>query len=310
LAACSTTPRPAGHGLADVTRWWIVLASPPKAEEADWSRALAGSQLVIVNHDHRQPARVRPDASTIVLAYLSVGEAEMGRGYWPAIRDSAFVIERNPAWRDNVRVDIRDRRWQRVLLEEEAPRLLAAGYQGFMLDTLDTASYLEKQDPGRFAGSRQGLMKFLALFRATFPNAIVVANGTDTLVDAAPYVDGYVTEGIFATYESSSPSSPVRYRQTTPEERTWRLAQVAAAVELAPHPVFSIEYAGAHEDGGGLGDWAILQSRAHGFRPFVTTRSIDRLPGGSHPNATRSATTPSAPIAAARASWPAVPAAR
>jgi uncharacterized protein (TIGR01370 family) len=205
---------------------------------------------------------------------LSVGEAEAGRGYWPRVRGKSFVVEPNPAWPDNVRVDIRDRRWQAILLDEEVPRLLASGYQGVMLDTLDTAPYLERKDPVRFAGCRRALGTFLGVLRKSFPGAILLANGTETLVDAAPYVDGYVTEGIFATYEVST----VGYRPTTVDERQWRLAQVRAALARARRPVFSIEYALGPDAPVGLAAWSTGQAREQGFRPYATTKNIDLLP--------------------------------
>lgn len=272
-AACSIAPRSFRQPLDKITRWWILLGSPAEVTGTDWLRAIEGTQLAILNNDRRLPPGLVAN-STIVLAYLSVGEAETGRGYWHAVRGRSFAIEQNHDWPDNVRVDIRDRRWQSILLDEEVPRLLAEGYQGFMLDTLDTAPYLERKDPVRFAGSRQSLGEFLALLRRMFPKAILLANGTETLADAAPFVDGYVTEGIFATYDSA----PLRYRKTTSAERDWRLAQVAAALARAWHPIFSIEYAAGAGAPAGLAEWAARQSREHGFHPFVTSKSIDRFP--------------------------------
>ena len=64
-----------------------------------------------------------------------------------------FLVEPNPDW-PGVRVDIRDQRWQEVLLREELPPLIQGGYDGVMLDTIDTVPYLEAKDPARFAGSR------------------------------------------------------------------------------------------------------------------------------------------------------------
>jgi len=261
----------ADRPLDHVTRWWILLG--PTASGIDWRRSTEDAELVVLNHDPRSSLRA-PRTSAIVLAYLSIGEAELGRPYWPEVRGKSFVIEANPSWPDNVRVDIRDRRWQSILLDHEVPRLLAQGYRGLMLDTLDTAPYLERRDPVRFAGARKALIQFLALLRRSYPDAFLLANGTDTLVDAAPYVDGYITEGIFATYDPE----PGTYRPTTPAEREWRLAQVTAALGRARRPVFSIEYAGDRGAPAGLSEWAARQSREHGFRPYVTTKNLDRLP--------------------------------
>jgi uncharacterized protein (TIGR01370 family) len=259
--------------LDGVTRWWIFLGRTDKAPGFDWRSAAEEAQLVIINHDPRRPVEV-PPGPAIRLAYVSVGEAEASRPYWREVHDKTYVVEPNPAWPDNVRVDIRDKRWQAILLDHEMPRLLAGGYTGLMLDTLDVAPYLERKDPVRFAGCRTALREFLALVRKQFPGAILLANGIETLVDAAPHVDGYVTEGIFATYDLE----PVSYRQTTEDERRWRLSQVQAALARARRPVFAIEYAPPASASGGLSEWAVRSAREHGFHPFVTTRELDRLP--------------------------------
>jgi uncharacterized protein (TIGR01370 family) len=273
LAGCATSRLSVSPPLDGVTRWWIFLGRTDQSPGFDWRGAADEAQLVILNHDPRRPIDLS-SSPTIRVAYLSIGEAEPSRPYWPHVRNKTFVVEPNPAWPDNVRVDIRDRRWQSILLDEEVPRLLAGGYSGVMLDTLDIAPYLERKDPIRFAGCRQALREFLELLRRQFPGAVLLANGTETLVDAAPYVDGYVTEGIFATYDLE----PLSYRQTTDHERDWRLSQVKAALARARRPVFAIEYAPAADEPAGLSDWAVRRAREHGFHPFVTTREIDRLP--------------------------------
>jgi len=144
----------AGRDLAGVQRWWIFIGHAPDAHLVDWRRQGAGAELVILGGDPR--IRLGDFASgTIRLGYLSVGEADPQRPYWSKVEGQSFLVEPNPGWPSNTRVDVRDARWQQVILAEEAPRLVGLGYDGFMLDTLDTAPYLEGKDPARFAGSRQ-----------------------------------------------------------------------------------------------------------------------------------------------------------
>jgi len=271
--------------LDHVSRWWIFLGHADDPGSMDWSAATRTTELVILSDDPRIPLRaIHP--RTVRLAYLSVGEAESGRTYWRSIQRRSFLVEENPDWPGNIRVDIRDRRWQDVLLNTEAPRLLGMGFQGFMLDTIETAPYLEAKDPVRFAGARQALRELLAAFRHSFPGAIILVNGTEALVDAAPFVDGYVTESLFATHDAAAENGG-GYRPTTAEERSWRLAQVDRALARARRPVFTVEYAA---DGGGDGNgrepgapgrlaaWAAGMARRRGFKPFITVRAINRLP--------------------------------
>lgn len=252
-------------------RWWIFTGHSADAERVDWRRQGESADLVVLSGDPRIPLAQFP-GGTIRLGYLSVGEADAHRGYWPSVRERSFLVEPNPAWPQNIRVDVRDKRWQDVILSVEAPRLLGLGFDGLMLDTLDTAPYLENRDPARFAGSRQALRELLATLRRQLPRAVLLANGTESLVDAAPYVDGYVVEGVFATYDFGG----WFYRPTTTEERDWKLAQIDRALAASTRPVFSIEYAGPEDPQ--LGAWASAEARNRGFRPFVTVRDLNLLP--------------------------------
>jgi len=141
-----------------------------------------------------------------------------------------------------------------------------------MLDTIDTAPYLENKDPGRFAGSRQALRDWLRRLRESFPRAVVIANGGAALVDAAPFVDGFVVEGVFSIYD---PGRKV-YRATTDAERTWKLGAIARARDVARKPVFSIEYADVGDVA--LSRWAFQESVRHGFRPYVGVRDLNTAP--------------------------------
>jgi endo-alpha-1,4-polygalactosaminidase (GH114 family) len=145
-----------------------------------------------------------------------------------------------------------------------------------MLDTIDTPAYLESKDPREFAGSRQALREFLARLRSTFPAAVIVANGTEGLIDASAHVDGYVVESVFATHDGRD-----LYRATDQAERSRRLATISGVLAAAPKPLFSIDYAGP--DDRALATLATREASARGFRPFVGVRALDRLPSPSLP---------------------------
>ena len=273
IVAC-THPRPPVNGAAleNVQRWWIVIGHSPVLESLDWRHYARDAQMVVVSGDPRIPIGDFPSA-TIRLAYVSVGEADARRPYWPAVRGQPFLVEPNPDWPDNnIRVDVRDPRWQDVLLREEVPRLMKLGFDGLMLDTIDTAPYLENKDPGRFAGSRQALRDWLRRLRESFPRAVVIANGGAALVDAAPFVDGFVIEGVFSIYDQGRKV----YRATTDAERTWKLGAIARARDVARKPVFSIEYADVGDVA--LSRWAFQESVRHGFRPYVGVRDLNTAP--------------------------------
>jgi len=274
LACCSRTLAPAAGTpapLAGVERWWILIGHAQALEVIDWRRAARDTQMVVLSGDPRIPLDSLP-RETIRLGYLSVGEADAHGGYWSDVRERPFLVEPNPNWPDNMRVDVRDERWQELLLAREAPRLLGLGFQGFMLDTIDIPPYLERRDPARFAGSRRALRDLVGRLRQAHPKAILIANGGEALSEVAPFVDGYMVEGVFATYDFRQRA----YRATTEVERAWKLGQIDKARAVAAHPVFTIEYADIGDVD--LGRRAAAEATRRGFHPYVTVKELNAVP--------------------------------
>jgi uncharacterized protein (TIGR01370 family) len=269
--SCSHSPSASGTDLARVRRWWILIGASPILEGVDWHQAARDTQMVVLGGDPQLPPSKFP-RETVRLGYLSVGEADPRRPYWNEVRGAPFLVEPDPSWPENVRVDVRDHNWQELLLTREIPRLLDQGFDGLMLDTIDTAPYLEAKDPARFPGSRQALRDFLGQIRTRFPRAPLIANGTSALVDVAPFVDGFVIEGVFATYDFGRRL----YRETTKQERDWKLARIADALAVARHPVFTIDYADVGDFA--LARWAESAATEHGFKPYVGVRDLNTLP--------------------------------
>jgi uncharacterized protein (TIGR01370 family) len=272
IVAC-THPRPPVDRaeLAHVERWWIVIGSSPMTESLDWRHYARDAQLVIVSNDPRIPIADFPPG-TIRLAYLSVGETDTRWPNWATLRDQPFVVEPNPEWPASVRIDIRDQRWQETLLRDQVRPMIERGFDGVMLDTIDTAPYLERKDPARFSGSRQALRDWVRRLRDQFPHAAVVANGGEALVDVAPFVDAFVVEGVFSLFDAGRRT----YRATTDAERSWKLGAIARAQAAAQRPVFSIEYADVGDVA--LSSWAHDESVRHGFHPYVGVRDLNTAP--------------------------------
>ena len=270
-ASCRHAPVESGADLASARRWWILIGASSLIEAVDWREAGRDAQVVILAGDTRIPLDDFP-RGTARLSYLSVGEADPRRGYWSEVQGASFLVEPDPSWPGSVRVDLRDPNWQRILLQQEIPLLLGRGFDGLMLDTIDTAPYLERQDPVRFAGARRALTELVRAIRQQHPQTPILANGINALSDVAPFVDGFVVEGVFATYDFGRRL----YRETTGQERDFKLAQIAAALAVARHPVFTIEYADVGDVA--LAHWATGESERHGFHPYVAVKDLNMPP--------------------------------
>ncbi|MEQ1670581.1 MAG: MJ1477/TM1410 family putative glycoside hydrolase [Hyphomicrobium sp.] len=135
--------------------------------------ALAASpfDLVVIDHaphpkkdieipftrDEIAPLKIKPDGSRrIVLAYLSMGEAERYRYYWQPQWDAAetrpkWLGPENPQWAGNYQVQFADPDWQTVIFGTQMSvldRIIAAGFDGVYLDRVDAFQDVEATMPG------------------------------------------------------------------------------------------------------------------------------------------------------------------
>ena len=76
----------------------------------------------------------------IVLAYLSIGEAEDYRDYWKdnwEVGNPTFIEDENPDWEGNYRVKYWNSEWQNIIFKK-AEYIAKIEYSGVYLDKIDT----------------------------------------------------------------------------------------------------------------------------------------------------------------------------
>ncbi len=82
----------------------------------------------------------------ILLAYISIGEAEDYRDYWEdnwEIENPTFIDIVNPDWEGNYKVQYWQNEWQEIIFYR-VDQIIDLGYDGIYLDIIDAYSYYEK----------------------------------------------------------------------------------------------------------------------------------------------------------------------
>ncbi len=156
-----------------------------------------------------QAAKTKTDGGRrIVLAYLSIGEAERYRFYWdqawndPAAKPS-WLGEVNPVWAGNYLVHFWDPSWQSIILdgpESYLARIQAAGFDGIYLDRADVYSELAKENPNAEAEMERFIVKIADIARATDPEFLIVMQNAEELLERKPVrdaIDGIAKEDLF-----------------------------------------------------------------------------------------------------------------
>jgi cysteinyl-tRNA synthetase len=86
----------------------------------------------------------------LVLAYMSIGEAEDYRFYWQSSWSKerpGWIAEENAEWPGNYLVKYWDTAWQEIIFGHSysyLDRVMAAGFSGVFLDLLDAYQYFEE----------------------------------------------------------------------------------------------------------------------------------------------------------------------
>lgn len=85
----------------------------------------------------------------LVIAYMSIGEAEDYRFYWQSdwkVGNPSFIESENPDWKGNYKVMYWEKEWQEIIFGNSnayLDKILSAGFDGVYLDIIDAFEYFE-----------------------------------------------------------------------------------------------------------------------------------------------------------------------
>ena len=85
----------------------------------------------------------------LIIAYMSIGEAEDYRYYWQSdwkLGSPSFIKEENPDWEGNYKVQYWDTEWQNIIYGSSGAyldKIMATGFDGVYLDIIDAFEYFE-----------------------------------------------------------------------------------------------------------------------------------------------------------------------
>jgi uncharacterized protein (TIGR01370 family) len=261
-AALFPTPAPA-EPLTGVTSWAAYYGSDAPTSSLAWP------DLLVLEPDHPWQLSSFRRPGQRVLAYLSMGEVHKTRPYFVRLNNAKALLGKNPDWPDAQRVDPAAPAWRKLLLETLAPELLARGYDGFFLDTLDAAGELERTK--KRPGARKAMTSLVQALHDRFPKATIVANGgMELLPEIAPAIAGMAVESIFTAYQFK----PAKYAWRAEPEAQARKLELQALSARYHFPILGLEYA----------DEPAMRAKAHqllvdaGFVPSVAEIGLNQPP--------------------------------
>ncbi|SMH35934.1 endo alpha-1,4 polygalactosaminidase [Azospirillum agricola] len=219
------------------------------------------------------PLRPLKDRGKTLLGYISVGEVETHRPWFGLVKGWGILDQENPNWPGSFYVDVRDRRWVKLVVEGLVPALLRSGFDGVFLDTLDNPPHLERTDPKRWAGMTGGAARLVGAIRRNWPQIRVMQNRAyEILPQTARSIDFALGESVYAGWDFAAK------RPHLQSDEDYRFQVEALKEAKALNPVlglFSLDYWDPADTAGVRAIYA--RQRANGFSPYVSVVELDRL---------------------------------
>jgi uncharacterized protein (TIGR01370 family) len=241
--------------------------------------ALSDFALLVLDSDTHPPLlsiAQRAARRPTLLGYLALAEVSKERRYAAWLRRQKLLLGANPDWPDAAYIDLRAKAWQRHVIEALIPGILAAGFDGVFLDTLDDAAELEEREPKHFRGMKSAAVELVQTIRRRFPQAKLMMNrGLALLPLLGGTLDMVLGESLLAAYDFATKShdwvAPERYRAAAETLQEARRRHPALGL-------YTLDYWDP-DDAAGVARIYATQ-RASGFVPYVATIGLDRIVSG------------------------------
>jgi len=250
-----------------IWRWGIDYGAETDAAIA------RGYDMLVLDPDHARPIAPLRGPGTLLLGYLSLGEVEQSRPFFGKLKASGALLQPNPHWPDARMADLRTAAWRRHVLEKLMPDILAIGYDGIFIDTLDSAEALERDNPVENAGMVAAGLSLVKAIRSRFPQARIMVNrGYALFPGVATSIDAVLGESMASRWSFTQN----RYEMLSDADWTWQATRLRAARVANPAlALLTLDY----WDPGDTRTVAALyaRERAAGFSPYVATLALNKL---------------------------------
>ncbi|WP_244647133.1 endo alpha-1,4 polygalactosaminidase [Sphingomonas sp. CFBP 13728] len=229
--------------------------------------------LVVLEPHHARPIAPLRGPGSILLGYVSFGEVERGRPYFAALEKAGALKATNPNWPDARLADLRHPAWRAAVLDRLVPAILALGYDGIFIDTMDNAEAMERQDPVANKGMVAAAVTLIAAVRARFPRMRIMLNrGYAMLPDVAPKIDYLLGEAMASRWNFATK----RHELLSDSDWAWQADRLRAAKTRNPAlSLLTLDYWNPADTKQVAALYA--RERAAGFSPYVATLALDRL---------------------------------
>jgi hypothetical protein len=151
--------------------------------------------------------------------------------------------------------------------------MIRKGFDGLMLDTVDSAIQLEREQPEQFPGMEDAAVRIIRSLDRHFPDTELILNrGYEVLPRVAGVIDYALGESVYTDYDFETDS----YARRSDAEYRWQVDQLKAAMNAHPNlQALTLDY-WPPEDTQTIREIYRVQ-RANGFWPYVATVDLQSV---------------------------------
>lgn len=242
---------------------WAVYYSDQAVPED-----FGGYRLLVFDADRHPEIAPLAKTGAIVLGYLSLGEVHRSRAWFPEV---GVLLGENPNWPGSHYVDVRDAQWRNLVMTRLVPAILAQGFHGVFLDTLDDPIELERRDPQGRAGMVEAAVELVKDLRRKFPSMTIMMNRAYALLPSVgESIDIALGESVYGTYDFQS-----KVYRRVPEAEYREQVRLLKQARRPSLRICSLDY---WDPGDREGIRKIYRlQRANGFEPYVATVGLDQI---------------------------------
>ena len=210
----------------------------------------------------------------LVVAYMSIGEAEPYRFYWKKgwkPGNPSWLLTPNPRWPDNYRVKFWNPEWQEIIYGREGSyldQIIEAGFDGVYLDIVDGYEAFMKKRPKAKKEMKNFIRDLAAYARMVKGDSDfgVFPQNAPELLDDKKYLKLITGLGKEEVYFFDTDD------KTEEEDRKWDEG-LLDKVKKAGKLVLTVDYAHEEEN---IKE-TIKRARKKGYIPYVTDVELDSL---------------------------------
>ena len=223
--------------------------------------------IVILDRLYPYDIQELKDEGVTVIGYISAGEVTVNDPWYEEVKAAGLLLKENPFWKGSFTVDIRNPLWQQILIEKAIPPLIAHGFDGIMLDTLDSPIVIDVNTMKPAAAA------LVSSIRGAYPEQILIQNrGYQALEDTAPMLNYLIAESTFTSYDAVTK----KHILSTKADQDWIFNYINKGKKISPTlKILGLEYWDVED--AKMTIELVNKMKNNGFLPYVSTMSLNKI---------------------------------